>query len=883
MATMTITTLHGAVAFRAIATQLRTGKGPDAPIVHPCLERLSQALRAHSTGGGGRPSGLDLAVLIRQALRFRKRQDPEAATPRLWVPSHQGWPSADHWEQVGVDATTEGAGIVTQARPWLPEWLPNAAPAGVDSASAGENQMRASQTVPGDPFMRRFGGHNSYLTRGQRSAVRASFSTPPGATLLVCLPTGDGKSFIFQLVASIGYGSNDGLPGVTLVVTPTVALALDHQRAGEQLGIVDHQSAYVGAMPSEERSAMTGRIRDGTQGLCFASPEATCGPLRNALMAAAATGLLRTIVVDEAHLVDAWGANFRAAFQVLSGLRAEILNVAPCGAQPRTLLLSATLTSSTIETLRTLFPGTMPDGAGFQLISAGQLRPEIDYWVSEPTGAAERLRRVKEAILHMPRPAILYTTEVAHAERLYQDLHRLGFQRLGLMTGRSSTESRRRVVQDWREERLDLVVGTSAFGLGIDNPHVRTIIHACVPETLDRFYQEVGRGGRDGRSAASIIVPVREYSHRVHDDFRTARGLNQRRLLTVEVGHRRWSAMFNRQDKYEGDDVFRLRVDGPPGVESEYIDMVGEKNTEWNVRTLTLMANARMIELLGPDSVVGSNEESEPADEALEDDSANRIEQFQRIRILETRHLDLAIWQELVEPHRQRMESAHEDNLGRMFRFLKGNECSAETLAPVYQLTSPEDGRNEVSPVSVATACGGCSDCRLLGHQRETEPARNAKHPWPPTNYLDSPACELLDGSNRVVIFYQADLDVRTLRRWTEGLAKLVSCGVHNLVALPGAPVTPTDVQEKVPGIALFAADKLPPRSNLPPGPTTVIIPPGHTLTERILRRRNLTDAHFVFVHHDAEYPNMPGVPLRSRFNGPQFAELNLFISRVNL
>lgn len=880
----TTTEIKGGVAFRAIETQLRDGTEPDALIAHPCLDRLSQALRAHTIGGAGRPSGVDLAVLIRQALRFRERQDPEAAVPQLWVPSGHGWPSADLWEQVGVEARSEGAGFVVHARPWVPEWIPNAAPDGVDAASAGENQMRVSEPMPGDPFLGRFDGHHSYLTRGQRSAVRAAFSTPPGATLLVCLPTGDGKSFIFQLVASLGYGSNDGLPGVTLVITPTVALALDHQRAVEQLDIVDHRSAYVGGMPSEERKGMAGRIRDGTQGLCFASPEATCGPLRSALMAAAATGLLRTIVVDEAHLVDAWGANFRASFQVLSGLRAEMLNEAPPGAEPRTLLLSATLTSATIETLRTLFPGNLSDGAGFRLISAAQLRPEIEYWITEPTGAAERLRRVREAILQMPRPAILYTTEVAHAERLYQDLHSLGFQRLGLMTGKSSSESRRRVIQDWREERLDLVVGTSAFGLGIDNPHVRTIIHACVPETLDRFYQEVGRGGRDGHSAASIIIPVREYNHRVHDDFRTARGLNQRRLLTVEVGHRRWSAMFNRQDKqFEGDDVFRLRVDGPPGVESEYIDMVGEKNTEWNVRTLTLMANARMIELLGPDSVVGSNEEVETADEALEDDSANRIEQFQRIRILEPRHLDLAIWQELVEPHRERMEAAHEDNLGRMFRFLKGIECSADTLAPVYQLPSPEDGVDESSLVTVATACGGCSDCRSRHHRRETEPARSAKHPWPPTSYLDSPACELLDGSYRVVIFYQADLDVRTLRRWTQSLARLVSCGVRNLVAFPGTPVSPEAIQEQVPGIALFAADRLPPRGYLPPGPTTVITPPGHTLTERTLRRRELTDAHFIFVHRDVEYPNMPGVPLRSRFNGPQFADLNLFISRVNL
>lgn len=886
MATVTTAPLQGAVAFQAIASQLREGTEPRAPIAHPGLARLSRALQAHSVGGVGWSSDLDLAVLIRQALRFRERQAPGSGLPRLWIPSGQGWPSVELWEQVGVMARNEAGGFIVQARPWVPAWLPNAAPDGVDAASAGENQVRALDSVPGDPFLRRFAAHESYRTRGQRSAVRAAFSTPPGATLLVCLPTGDGKSYIFQLVASIGYGAKDGLPGVTLVVTPTVALAMDHQRAAKELCIAEHRLTYEAGMPVDERMDMMRRIRNGTQELCFASPEATCGVLRPALMAAAAAGFLRTIVVDEAHLVDAWGANFRASFQVLSGLRAEFLKAAPAPARPRTLLLSATLTAATVETLKTLFPGEPMDGPSFELVSAAQLRPEIEYWVAKPTGAAERARRVIEALLHMPRPAILYVTEVEHARQWYEELRKLGFRRLGMMTGKSPDDERRRVVQDWHDGQLDLVVGTSAFGLGIDNPHVRTVVHACVPETLDRFYQEVGRGGRDGCSSASIIVPRREYGSRARDDYDTARGLNHRRLLTVETAHRRWSAMFNRHDKqFEGDGVFRLRVDGPPGLESGYIDMVGETNTEWNVRALTLMANAGLIELLGPDSIVRSMDDVEQTDadtEIVEAESVKRIEQFQRVRVLDPRHLDIAVWQDVVEPHRERMEAAHFENLRRMFRFLKGKECAADTLAPVYQFDWRRgDVEEPVFPVHVATACGGCPDCRAHGRQRETEPAQFAKHPWPPMTRILPPALDLLDNSNRVVIFYPDELNNRMLRRWGEALAALVACGVRNLIVLPGAPIAPTDVQERVPGIAVFAADKLPPRDYLPPGPTAVIIPRSISLTERPLRPREATDRHFLFAHRDAEDPAMPGVLLRSRFEGPQLASLDLFIQRM--
>ena len=877
--------LRGAIAFQSIASQLRDGTLPAVPFASPCFERLSKALFALVSCLDERPSEIDLAMLVRQALRFHKLQTG-GTDFHLWVPSGRGWPDAEHWRRVGMKARKQDNGFVVRASPWIPDWLPDAGSEGVDAAAALEERQRQNDFAPGDPFMYRIAQHRSYLTRGQRSAVRAALCTPSGATLLVCLPTGDGKSFVFQVVASVGYGISHGLQGVTLVVTPTVALALDHQRAAEEMGIAGHRLAYVGGMNNEERSEIVNRIRNGTQGLCFAAPEAVCGPLRPALMAAAAAGFLHTIVVDEAHLVDAWGANFRSSFQVLSGLRTELLNAAPKTERPRTLLLSATLTDATVETLQKLFGGNSLDETAFQLVSAAQLRPEIEYWVSKPTNVYDRCRRVLEALTHMPRPAILYVTEVAHAENWYRTLRDFGFKRVGLMTGKSSSEQRSEVVEDWREQRLDLVVGTSAFGLGIDNPNVRTVVHACVPETIDRFYQEVGRGGRNGCSAASIIVPVRDFAPNSDDDYRTARGLNRRRLLTVEVAHQRWVGMFNQRDSlHEGNGVFRLRVDRRPGLDAGYIDMVGERNTEWNVRTLTLMANAGMIELLGPQSNVRNPQNSGSID--AESDSTGEaagyeIEQFQRVRVINVRHLDPEVWQQVVEPHRKRMEAAYRDNLNRMFRFLEGDECAADTLAPAYRLELQPSTDGDSCVIPVATACGGCPACRAQGLKRETKPAQTPKHPWPPTEDLLQPVSDLVDNTHRVLIFYGDNVDNRIRRRWTESLAKLAVCGVRNLIALPGAPIKPTDVQGRQGAIATFSADRLPPRDDLPPGPVAVIVPPGHSVTERLLRHRQPSDAHFIFAHRDTEYPGMPGVLLRSRFEGPQIDGLDHFIERVN-
>ena len=485
----------------------------------------------------------------------------------------------------------------------------------------------------------------------------------------------------------------------------------------------------------------------------------------------------------------------------------------------------------------------------------------------------------------MPRPAILYVTEVSHAERWYKALREYGFRRLGLMTGSTSGEQRRKVVEDWREQRLDIVVGTSAFGLGIDNPNVRTVIHACIPETLDRFYQEVGRGGRSGHSSASIIIPVSEQGRNWRDDFSMARGLNQRRLLTVEVAHQRWSAMFNRQDSiYEGNGTFRLRVDGRPGMGEGYIDMEGETNTEWNVRTLTLMANAGMIELLGPQSQLSDSLNSETLDietENVEATVSRDLEQFQRVKIIEPMHLDSEVWESVVGPHREKMGAAHRQNLRQMLRFLETKECAAKTLAPIYQLEMHTEDGESPCILPVASACGGCPFCRSQGSIREPETPRTPQYPWTP-EAVAQPASQLLDFSNRLVVYYEDDISRRVLRRWTEALANLANCGVRNFIALPGSPIELVDVQRLLRGTAIFASERLPPRDALPPGPVTVLVPPGMPVTDYLLRPRKPFEAHFIFVHRNTEYPGMPGVSLVSRFEGPQFAQLDHFIERVN-
>ena len=668
-----------------------------------------------------------------------------------------------------------------------------------------------------------------------------SYACPPVKARVLC----------FRPSPSAGMAQRMGGPGVTLVVTPTVSLTLDHQRRVEEMGIAEHPVAYTSGMQDEQRQGIIERIRSGTQGLCFAAPESVCGSLLAPLNDAAERGYLRAIVVDEAHLVDSWGANFRAEFQLLGGVRSGFMEISPEACRPRTLLLSATLTNSTLQTLQSIFPGDSKSG-GTQLVNSTQLRPELEFWAAKPTNYENRKRRVIETLSHMPRPAILYVTQVEHAQEWCGTLRRLGFKRVSVLTGRSSPAERARIVDDWQEQKLDLVVGTSAFGLGIDNPNVRTIVHACVPETLDRYYQEAGRGGRDGRAAASVIIPAREdgYNWR-HDDYRMASSLNAQRLLTIERGHQRWNAMFSNQDKKnEGDGVFQLYVDVSPGADPGDIDMVGETNTGWNQRALTLMANSGMIELLG--STPRQLAEGFVSGDAQEADSpagqsAIQRRETQRVRIIDPGHFDISSWEERVEPHRRKSTSGYRDNLNRMFQFLEGNECAAEVLAPVYEVDWPPSGPGPSVSIPVAKACAGCPYCRRHGTRRVAEKPQIPKIPWPQAATVSAPASRLLDGSNRLLVSYDSNLDRRDVRRWCEGLAKLAGCGVRNLIVPLGGPIHARDVQDHLPHLPIFVSSELPPWDHLPPGPVTVILPPGHQIPRLLLRPRGPTEAHFIF------------------------------------
>jgi hypothetical protein len=579
--------------------------------------------------------------------------------------------------------------------------------------------------------------------------------------VIVNLPTGGGKTLAFQLPGLAG--ALEG--GLTLVVVPTTSLALDQEDRFRELLSLSADSrvpsgiplAYHSGMDASKKQDLMSGVREGLIPIVFASPEAALGPLRGPLFSAAAEGRLRLFAVDEAHIVSQWGQQFRPEFQRLAGLRNALLDKCPAGKRFKTLLLTATLTSEAYETLCLFFGGDR-----CQLVGELELRPEPVFLLASPAQESDKHAIVEDALRFLPRPMIVYTTLREQAAYWYDHLRSRGYRRVALIRGGDlDTDLGRGALQAWRERDLDIIVATSAFGMGIDQGDVRTILHACLPETIDRYYQEVGRAGRDGNAAVAALVSTPE-------DGRIAEGMARERLITAERGYERWDAMWTgratRQSGYA-----TLSLDERPSN----LPTASIENASWNLRTLVLMARAGLIEFGAEEPPRLTQDPNETATE-FESRRHAAFEAYARqasVRILDDTLVRPGHWEASVSEARDKLRASDNAGLALVKELRALDRPMNDLFRDVYAL--PE---LQVRPPRLA---GNCPVTRRAG----TASGRAGSVELLPLRFVGaSVSGDFLralalcaDGAGRYWIAYDpAFADARALRRLRDQVVRLI-------------------------------------------------------------------------------------------------------------
>jgi hypothetical protein len=272
----------------------------------------------------------------------------------------------------------------------------------------------------------------------------------------------------------------------------------------------------------------------------------------------------------------------------------------------------------------------------------------------------------------------------------YRRLRESGFRRIACIHGGTPNDERERVIQQWVANRVDGVVATSAFGVGMDKSDVRTVIHAALPETLDRFYQEVGRGGRDGRASLSITL----FDNR---DISTARSMTTPTLIGDDKGFERWSTLYREAERDTTDPAVRL-VDLrklPSGLlqQTDY-------NRDWNMRTLILLARAGLIHLESARPLQIDRSEGEEQIAFEERAQVEHDAYFARIpvRSLDPRLMDRSHFERQVGVERARGRESANRSFDGMLKAMSGQREMSEVLV---ELLASDD-------VVVSPACRGC-------------------------------------------------------------------------------------------------------------------------------------------------------------------------------
>lgn len=355
-----------------------------------------------------------------------------------------------------------------------------------------------------DPMILNLTGYSKFKSLGQKLAVYGALNTPEGFTTLVSLPTGGGKSLITQTIAF-------QKEGLTIVIVPTVSLAIDQERVTKEIIKRDNKDGEIFSYSSGvDAEPILSAIKKKNARMLFISPEAL---LENPAFAkvireANKDRYLKNIVIDEAHIVVDWGAAFRVDYQCLEAWRNMLLMTNP---SLRTILLSATFEDKCVEILKNFFEVS---GRWIE-IRCDALRHEPRYSVVRLRNNSEKQKCLIEMVRKLPHPMIIYVARPLDADNIKKSLANVGINNVRTFTGLTGKSQRKKLIDEWVDNEYEIIIATSAFGVGVDKSDVRTVIHTYIPQNANTYYQELGRGG--ARLLAVLkcnVLTTRRYNNR---------------------------------------------------------------------------------------------------------------------------------------------------------------------------------------------------------------------------------------------------------------------------------------------------------------------------------------------------------------------------------
>ena len=340
-------------------------------------------------------------------------------------------------------------------------------------------------------ILEQYWGYDSF--RGIQEQIIESIGS--GRDTLGLMPTGGGKSIAFQVPAMT-------MDGVCLVITPLIALMKDQVRNLREHGI--KAAAIHTGMKREEIIAVMENCIFGGYKFLYVSPERLSSDLFRTKLRHLKICLL---TVDESHCISQWGYDFRPSYLTIADIRKELPNVP-------VLALTATATPQVTDDIQ--------DKLGFKeknVISMSFFRQNLSYVVRK---TENKLMELKHILDHVPGSGIVYVRNRAGTKEVADFLNANGIPATHYHAGLDQVVKDERQ-KAWTENRYRVVVATNAFGMGIDKPDVRTVIHMDIPSSIEAYFQEAGRAGRDGQRSYAVLLhspgDKRTVSKRISDNF----------------------------------------------------------------------------------------------------------------------------------------------------------------------------------------------------------------------------------------------------------------------------------------------------------------------------------------------------------------------------